>query len=275
MRFAFPGRRRAREEALAWLARLRRGLRESEGRELVSWLRRPGHRTLIARAAADWHGPDVLAVLAALFPIDPRMLETRPRRKRAEHLAVVLVCALLTLAPLFAIRHYLPGLLEFQPREPGLIEALGDSFATDPGARRGLLMQDGSRIVLGGDTRLSVLYSEHLRAVLLSQGKATFSVVGQLARPFHVRAAGHEFDSNAATFAVRLRAPRHIDLFVLHGTVQAYPTPAAALEGEMARYAVSRRFERCMVGPGQVLEIGPDEQSARQLTPEDVRMSFQ
>jgi hypothetical protein len=68
-------------EALAWLARLKRGLRESEGPRLLEWLRRAAHRKHIARMAAEWHDPEILAALGEMFPIDPAILEPPPPRR--------------------------------------------------------------------------------------------------------------------------------------------------------------------------------------------------
>lgn len=79
--FGLASPRERHMEALAWLARLKRGLRDSEGPRLVEWLGRAAHRKRIARMAAEWHESEILAALGEMFPIDPAILEPRPPRR--------------------------------------------------------------------------------------------------------------------------------------------------------------------------------------------------
>ena len=58
-------RDRMREDAFAWLARLRRGLRADEGSELLQWLKRRSHRSCIARTAAPMSIHRSISILAA------------------------------------------------------------------------------------------------------------------------------------------------------------------------------------------------------------------
>lgn len=78
-------------EALAWLVRLKRGLREGEGPSLLEWLRPASHRKRIARMAADWREPEILAALGEMFPIDPAILKpVRPGRSPMVSVAIAL-----------------------------------------------------------------------------------------------------------------------------------------------------------------------------------------
>lgn len=76
---------------------------------------------------------------------------------------------------------------------------------TRPGERAALTLTDGSRAVLGADSKLSIppSYGERVRAVALD-GAASFTVQDGSARPFHVRtpqamvtAVGTSFDVRA------------------------------------------------------------------------------
>jgi transmembrane sensor len=258
MRFSLTTRRdRAREEALAWLARLKRGLRESEGPQLLEWLRRPSHRALIAKAAAEWHGPEVLAVLSEIFPIDPQVLQPRARRSPATMIAAVLAGACLAALPLFVANRHMPGILTRWSKGDSLMESVGDVYATTPGATRRVALGDGTRVVLNAGTRIAVAYSEHLRAVLVARGEASFEVASEPHRPFHVHAAGRDFEARSAVFDVRLAAPDRMDLMVIEGTVTVFPSAGAA--------------DPTLVGPLQTLEIEPDTQSGHALSEQEVR----
>ena len=264
-------RRRAREEALAWLARLKRGLREREGPELLAWLRRRAHRTLIAKAAAEWHGPEVLAVLAEIFPIDPQLIDPPRRRNPVIIAAAVLFSVCLTVMPFVVGHRYLPLILSEKPKAGSLIESLGDVYATSAAVTRRLTLEDGSRIELNRKTRLAVLYSEHARTALVSSGEATFTVTGEPYRPFTVIAAGRALEANAAMFDVRVSAPNSMQLTVIRGTVRIFPSiRRESDDGSVPRSDDPSVFRPLLVGPLQMLMIEPDGESARAITERDV-----
>jgi transmembrane sensor len=258
VKFSFTRRRdRAREEALAWLARLKRGLRESEGPQLLQWLERASHRALIAKAAAEWHGPEVLAVLSEIFPIDPQILQPRRRRSPATMAAAVAAGACLAALPILIANRHMPGLLTRGVKGDSLMESVGEVYATNPGTTRRVALGDGTHVVLNAGTRIAVAYSEHLRAVLVARGEASFEVATEPHRPFHVHAGGRDFEAKSAVFDVRVVAPNRMDLMVVAGTVTVFPGAMPA--------------DPTLVGPLQSLEIAPDAQSGHALSEQDVR----
>jgi transmembrane sensor len=116
---------------------------------------------------------------------------------------------------------------------------------------------DGTQVVLNAGSRIAVAYSEHLRAVLVSRGEASFEVASEPHRPFHVHAAGRDFEARSAVFDIRLAAPDRMDLTVIAGSVIVFPTSAPA--------------NPTLVGPLQTLEIEPDTESGHALSDEDAR----
>ncbi len=259
---------------MTWLARLKRGLRESEGPRFLEWLRRPRHRTYIARAAAEWHDPEILAVLCQLFPVDPTIVEPRPRRRSPiVSVAAALIGCFVGVAPFVVANRYMPGLLS-RPRAGSWIEAWGSVYTTNVGAGRRLALKDGTRVELNGGTRIAVWYTEHIRAVLISRGEATFAVATEPHRPFYVQVAGGHFEAMDATFDVRVIAPDRTDLTVLQGTVTVFQSGPTGPEG-LRSYPEPR--EPTPVGPLETLAIGPDVRSARALTEQDVhkRLAWQ
>lgn len=260
MRNPFSMRRnRTREQALAWLARLKRGLRTDEGPQLLSWLRRRSHRRLIARAAVEWHGPEVLAVLSELFPIDPAILE--PRRGRHPATAVAIFACIV----LFPIGFVL--LLH----AAGVGRRLDDWYTTTPDAVRRVSLEDGTRVALNRGTGINVLFMEHLRSVLVARGEAIFEVANSPYRPFTVRAAGRVFETESATFDIRVVAPDQLSLTVLAGTVTAFPARRSPRDTGTASDLDPLMYQAVSIEPLQMLTIEPDEEFGQAVTQEDLR----
>jgi transmembrane sensor len=259
MRNPFTIRRRAREEALAWLARMKRGLRPAEGPQLIAWLRRRSHRRLIAKAAAEWHGPEVLAVLSQIFPIDPASLE--PRRGRHPATAVaIFACIMVLPTGFFLLLHAL-----------GLGRHLDGWYTTTPNAIQRLSLEDGTRVALNRGTGINVLFMEHIRSVLVARGEAIFEVANSPYRPFSVHAAGRVFETDSATFDIRIAAPDRLTLTVLAGTVTAFPAQRSQRDDGPEREIDPLMYKSVLIQPLQMLTIEPDEEFGQALTEKDVR----
>lgn len=246
MRFPFGQRRhRARDEALAWLARLRRGLRQAEGPQLLAWLERRSHRIAIAKAAAEWHGPEALAVLSEIFPIPAAIAEPRRRPRPPLLTAAALAGACITLAVPVAM------LMAAVQRHV---------YATAPQAIRRLTLEDGTRVELNRGTEIHVTYAQRARSVLVTRGEALFEVASQPDSPFYIHAGGRNFETRAATFDIRFGAPGRLSLTVLQGTVTVFPRPRPG-----------GKYNPTLLEPLQMLVIDNDGESGRTLTEENVR----
>ncbi|MGH8260661.1 MAG: FecR domain-containing protein [Steroidobacteraceae bacterium] len=244
------------------MARLKRGLRPDEGPQLLSWLARRSHRKLIAKAAVEWHGPEVLAVLSEIFPIDPAILEPR----RGTHPAVMAGAAAISLC-ITMIPVELGLLAHF-----GLLHQKSSWYTTTPEATRRLTLKDGTRVALNRGTGINIVYLEHVRSVLVARGEAIFKVASEPYRPFDVHAGGRNFETNAATFDIRLAGADRLTITVLDGTVTVFPLPPRRQQGGGYAYTLDAAMYRpILLQPMQMLVIEPEEQSGRTLTPQDVR----
>lgn len=245
MRFFFskrPGR--VREEALEWLARLKRGLRQGEGPEFLAWLERRSHRTAIARAAVEWHGPEVLAVLAEIFPIPPAILKEGRGFRPALLTAAAFAGACITLGVPIAL------LLSAKVHRY--------EYSTAIAATRRLTLEDGTRVALNHGTQIDVTYAAQARSVFVTRGEALFKVVGMPNRPFYLHAAGRNFEASAAIFDIRFAAPDILSLTVLEGTVTVFPPPRPGRK-------------TILLQPLQMLVIGPNAEFGQTISQEDVR----
>jgi transmembrane sensor len=246
----FKQRRRRREQASSWLARLHRGLKADEGAQLQAWLKRRSHRKCIARVAAEKDAPEDLAVLAEICALESEWLEMRRGRSPLVSAAAVLLAVGIASLP------FLPEVLPHK----SFIEQLGTAYTSDRQTLRHVGLPDGTQVVLNHETRISVWYYDTFRAAMLVRGEASFTVPHEDFRTFVFDVGGRHFTTTGATFNVRLNG-RAIELTVLDGEV-ALSAPFVA-EHRTAHVAVVRPT---LVKAGQMVNIEPYGQSARSIS---------
>ena len=125
------------------------------------------------------------------------------------------------------------------------------TYATGHGERRTVQLADGTRIDLGGGSRLTVRMSKQRREVDLAEGEAAFSVVHDAARPFRVRAADRSIEDLGTEFDVRSRRDQ-LDVTVRRGSVRV--APAAGAGGEAVSLAVGQRLRHNVGAAGSVVD---------------------
>jgi transmembrane sensor len=218
-------------------SRLNNGRQRREARE---WHRRralhPRLPPAIARDWKDWaDDPDNLAayrefdrlhsIVRALPPPSlPSHAELRPRSARNS------VYTAAGCAAAAAIVLVLVG-----PRIPWLSKAAilqGREYTTEPGGLREITLQDHSVVTLSGSTRLTVLFSEHRRSLVLSQGEAFFKVQHDPQAPFQVDAGAVRITDLGTTFDIR-RYSDEVVVSVAEGAV------AVSLQASVPPYDTS------------------------------------
>jgi transmembrane sensor len=93
------------------------------------------------------------------------------------------------------------------------------TVSTQIGEQRMLTLEDGSRIFLNTDTRLSVHYDKDRRLVQLAEGEALFDVAKNPARPFIVDAGAEQVRAVGTEFVVR-REPHQVAVTLVEGKVR-------------------------------------------------------
>ena len=104
------------------------------------------------------------------------------------------------------------GLLVFQAPRAHIHE-------TDIAEIRDIVLKDGSKVTLGGGSRISVIYSRRDRQVMLLAGEAFFDVTEDSTRPFIVQADGTRVRVVGTRFGVR-RGPSGLRVAVEQGVVE-------------------------------------------------------
>jgi len=97
-----------------------------------------------------------------------------------------------------------------------------DVLTTTIGENRTVTLRDGSRITLGGATRVEVVLSGKARTIELAQGEAFFAVAKDPLRPFKVHVGGANVVAVGTEFNVR-RSSDHVMVAVTEGRVIVEP----------------------------------------------------
>jgi transmembrane sensor len=183
------------ERAAAWFARLRAdNVTERERASFQDWvLSDPGNRVAYERMESIWsefgrHAdkPEVFEALSMAY-MATRRRATAVRRNPWRAMIGPAVAALVVLALGYMGWHA-------QPVER-------KTYATGVGEQRTIVLQDGSRVTLDTDTRLTTAFSPDARQLTLEHGRAFFHVAKDKRRPFLmnadggvIRAVGTQFD---------------------------------------------------------------------------------
>jgi transmembrane sensor len=202
------------DAAAEWAARADRGALEShEASALEAWLAQdPRHLGAFARASAVLSHFDKARALGPGFPVAARPLPTRRGALSA------IAATLAVTAGAGAITYSL----------------VYRRYSTKLGEMRRVALPDGSTVTLNTASEVVVDFTGRRRSVRLARGEALFDVaIGD--RPFEVEAGGLRLKAGEASFNVRQREGRQVEVLVCRGVVDladgAAPTrlPTATL----------------------------------------------
>jgi transmembrane sensor len=191
-------------EAAAWIAVLHGPSRTSATeRGFSEWLKKSDvHARAFEEATTIWEESSRLPRPRAAFR------RRAPRAGSFAWAAVSAAAALLVVA--------LAIFIQWQP-----------AVETRVGEQRVLALDDGSRIILNTDTRVTVAYSRETRRVDLAQGEALFEVAKAPERPFVVFAGDRRIVALGTAFVVR-RDSKKLAVTLVEGKVRVLPRDAPA-----------------------------------------------
>ncbi|MCD9033794.1 FecR family protein [Luteimonas sp. Y-2-2-4F] len=202
----------AMAEAERWFARLRTSsCTAAERAAFERWLGDAEHAAAYARTERLWEeigrlagDPELDALSAqALRATDPRWRRSRPGwRMPLAMAAAVAACAVALGLAL--------GMFDREP--PPVV------YATGPGQRETVRLQDGSQLLLNIDTAVAVRMTGRGRTVTLERGEAVFGVAHDPKRPFRVQAGDGTVTALGTRFQVR-RDPARVTVTLLEGRV--------------------------------------------------------
>jgi transmembrane sensor len=107
-------------------------------------------------------------------------------------------------------------------------------YETEVGEQKHVALADGSQLFLDAQTRISVRFSETVRAVDMEFGRANFRVVPDYKRPFIVEAAERKIIATRCSFDVRCEDGQ-VQVVLIHGEADVKPASAPDAKGETLR----------------------------------------
>ena len=259
----FPNRRKAREDASLWIARLDRGLSTAERVELEQWVAAKAiHRNTLAELAERWDELDVLSELAELFPLQA---SPRERKSRPYGWAYAASAAVLAVAAI----GWLVATSVNQTLQPAPIEAVAQAaqiYETAIGEQSSVRLSDGSAVTLNTDTLIEVQYSAAERTVLLRRGEGHFIVADDVDRPFNVYAGSRVVQAVGTAFNVQLGPSDAVEVTVTDGTV------VLGQLRDSTSGIVQTRFEPqpTTVSAGEIAILNEQISTVEKLDPEDI-----
>jgi transmembrane sensor len=142
------------------------------------------------------------------------------------------------------------------------------TYQTAIGGIRDIHLRDGSSIILGGQTRVAVMFSAQRRSVHLIEGEAWFKVAHDPRWPFVVAAGTGTITAVGTAFLVTRESPRVV-VTVTEGTVEvsAHPPTWTPL-GLIRRLTLGSMLPSIPVSRGQELAFS-DNGALRPVEPAD------
>jgi len=220
-------------EAAAWLARLCADHRDRADEE--------GFKTWLAAApenAAAFEAIDrTWDVLGAIAEPDGAV-QVAPKHKVSRRLLLAGV----GLASIGATSFY------------ALRSADANTFETGVGEQKRVTLEDGSRLFLDAQTKVSLAFSETVRSVSMPYGRANFQIASDAKRPFVVQAAQRRIVADHCNLDIRCDGER-VQVVLIHGEADVHPESAGApttrlRSGErMIAVADVEKFDRPKLAP--------------------------
>ncbi len=191
-------------EAGVWIARLHGPQRdESMEQGFRQWMRTsPDHARAFELASGVWDDAQLLSRVAYKSEVRAR----RPFQWKVTG-TVVALCASIVVA---------------------VVLLQSSAVTTRVGEQRSLTLEDGSRVFMNTDTRISEHYDESVRRITLLSGEALFEVAKQTERPFIVVAGERQVRALGTSFVVRYEPSRaQAAVTLVEGKVSVSATAAS------------------------------------------------
>jgi len=247
-------------EAADWFTRLQDPkVSLEETLEWQRWMARDGkHAHAFERLNEAWR------VVGQLSP-RPEWKEPVRARPRFAFAMAASVLVLVAGAALFAVYGGRAGVFGARSNSTVLATAVGEI--------RSEWLADGSRVTLGGDSRVEIALGEKARRIELEQGEAFFKVAKDSARPFVVRAGDATVTAVGTEFNVR-RGGDHVVVAVVEGRVLVEPSSGVVPMALLRQFKPKLRPVRVSAGE-QTVVVGAGVEEASALEDPGAATSWQ
>lgn len=143
-----------------------------------------------------------------------------------------------------------------------------DRYETGLGERKVVALQDGSRVTLDADSMVETLYRDDRRELWLRQGRATFQVAHDPARPFSVELADKVVVATGTEFSVELVA-EEVRVVLFQGQVDVLATSNNAVRSPFSfgGEVVRKPLAKLLPGTELVSAVGSAQITTRVIDP--------
>jgi len=200
------------EEAGLWIARIDRGIRDSETDDLKRWLSSSAENyQAFIEMAEFWDEMDAMSILSDIFPVSSA--DEKPSKSFAWAIAATVVLAIAS-AALLMINE---GIFD---RSAGaqVADLPTNVFSTQKGEQATFGLPDGSTIVLNTDSLLTIDFTDANRIMRLERGEIHVSVAHE-SRPLSVLVGDQIIQALGTEFNIEITSDQSIELVVTEGLV--------------------------------------------------------
>lgn len=256
---------RITEEAGSWLEKIERTINGEDAKALRAWLKNKLHREVIVERCKRLHGPEILAVLGELVPLES--LGDRVERNY-NHLLVlfsVVITGIASMTIIIALARTVPT------RDAHGNPLRADKFIrTEVGEQKTVELPDGGSLVLNTHSAVFLLFDPSSRHATLRAGEAAFHLKHDPARPFTIFASGRRFElvDGDARFNLRAISREISELTVIEGKLRVHNARLGSLAPAQRRTGV--RVGEYTFGRSEGGTVGPGWQSVYDIPAADV-----
>lgn len=258
------------EDACDWIARIDRGLSESETIQFQEWLyEKPEHLTQMLKTAKMWDKMDDLERLSDIFP------QNQVKRKKSSFVWGSLAASLILA---FTLTFYDLSDVLSDNNDTVVLQPVESTYQTKIGEIDTITLPDSSVLVLNTNTIVHMKYTNEVRVLELKQGEIHIDVAHDESRPLSVLANGKMFQAVGTAFNVEVSA-NVVELIVTEGKVLVEDKSANQFKADIANNKIKLPKTSLAVSKGEKIDLDIDKKSVKakqivKLAPIDIISSL-
>ncbi|MDO6560762.1 FecR family protein [Paraglaciecola chathamensis] len=260
----------ALDSACDWIARIDRGLTESEKTDFQEWLHeRPDNLSYILKAAKMWDKMDDLERLADIFP------KSHVNKRRAP-IAWGALAASLLLMLMLSLYHFSDDFLQ----QNNLVQtrAIESTYQTSVGEIDTITLPDGSVLALNTNTIVGMKYTNSVRVLELTKGEINIDVAHDASRPLSVLVNGKVIQAVGTVFNIEARG-NLTELIVTDGKVLVEDKSTNQYKSDIANKKINLPITSLAVSRGEKIDLRKNmtegaSENIIKLSPEEIISSL-
>lgn len=263
-----PSEEKVLEDACDWIAKIDRGLSESETSRFQEWLyEKPVHFTQMLKTAKMW---DKMADLERLSDIFPQIQVKRKKStivwgSLAASLILAFTLTLYNVPDVFNSNHNVIA-----------VQSIESTYKTKTGEIDTITLPDGSVLVLNTNTIVHMKYTNDVRVLELQQGEIHINVAHEKSRPLSVLANGKMMQAVGTSFNVEVTADL-VELIVTEGKVLVENKSSNQFKADLANHKIKLPQSSLAVSKGEKVDLdtkSTETKAVVKLAPIDIISSL-